>query len=102
MIQNDTALDMEIIASRGQAIEGIESTIAELGQIYQNFAVLLSSQREAVQRIDENVLDTQVSVEGAYGQLTKYYQGVQGNRWLVAKVLATMVFFFMIFVVFMN
>lgn len=25
----------QIIASRGQAIEGIESTIAELGQIYQ-------------------------------------------------------------------
>ncbi|KAL3893938.1 MAG: hypothetical protein SGCHY_005555 [Lobulomycetales sp.] len=118
MIQNE-AVDMEIIQSRGQAIESIESTIAELGQIYQvcavlwrgkvfnhactqNFAVLLSSQREAVQRIDANVLDTETNVEGAYTQLTRYYQNVSGNRWLIAKVLATMVFFFMLFVVFMN
>lgn len=56
LLIQDESLNHEIIESRNAAIENIEGTIAELGQIYQNFALLLSSQREAVQRIDENVL----------------------------------------------
>ncbi|KAJ3211073.1 cis-Golgi t-SNARE syntaxin [Clydaea vesicula] len=55
MQTNSSAVNDEIINSRDSAIDSIESTIAELGQIYQNFAVLLQGQREAVMRIDQNV-----------------------------------------------
>ncbi|KAI9028479.1 t-SNARE [Hyaloraphidium curvatum] len=88
----------DYISSRAQAIESIESTIAELGQIYSNFMTVLAGQRETVQRIDEHIQDVELNVEGAHNQLLKYYQGLQSNRWLVIKVLFTLIFFFMVFV----
>ncbi len=93
---------MEIIQSREQAIQSIESTIAELGQVYQHFALLLAGQRESIQRIGENVEDTEMNVVGAHSQLVKYLDNISSNRWLMLKVLSVVVFFFMVFVVFMK
>ncbi|KAJ3015426.1 cis-Golgi t-SNARE syntaxin [Thoreauomyces humboldtii] len=98
LVPTSQAINMEIIESRSQAIESIESTIAELGQIYQNFASMVASQREMVQRIDENVLDIEMNVEGAHSQLLKYYQNISSNRWLMIKVFAVLIVFFMMFV----
>lgn len=94
--------NMQVIESRAQAIESIESTIAELGQIYQHFAQLLSTQREVVQRIDDNIVDTEVNVIGAHDQLLKFYQNMSSNRWLMMKVFATVIFFTLIFVMFLH
>ncbi|KAJ3169463.1 cis-Golgi t-SNARE syntaxin [Geranomyces variabilis] len=98
LVPTNAAINMEIIESRSQAIESIEATIAELGQIYRNFAAMVASQREMVQRIDENVLDTEMNVEGAHNQLLKYYQNISSNRWLMIKVFAVLIVFFMMFV----
>jgi syntaxin 5 len=38
------------IESRATAIESIESTIAELGNIFQQLATMVAEQRETVQR----------------------------------------------------
>lgn len=99
LVPTSSAINMEIIESRSQAIESIEATIAELGQIYQNFASMVASQREMVQRIDENVLDIEMNVTGAHSQLLKYYQNISSNRWLMIKVFAVLLIFFLIFVV---
>lgn len=93
---------MEIISSRDQAITSIESTIAELGSIYQQFTSILATQREQVQRIGDNVLDTEVNVENAHGQLVQFYQGISSNRWLMMKVFGVLIFFFLIFMTLMN
>ena len=94
---NDVAT-REYIDSRSQAIDSIEATIAELGQIYQNFATLLATQRETVQRIDDNIGDMHVNVEGAHNQLLLFYQNMSGNRMLMLKVFAVLVVFFMAFI----
>ena len=99
--QQQVALEtanMEYIESRSQAIESIESTIAELGQIYQNFATILAGQREMVQRIDDNIMDVSVNVEGAHSQLVQYYQNMSSNRGLILKVFGIMLVFFLLFV----
>ncbi|KAJ3122908.1 cis-Golgi t-SNARE syntaxin [Nowakowskiella sp. JEL0407] len=80
--------NMEVIESRAQAIESIESTIAELGQIYQHFTQIIMAQREMVQRIDDNIMDVEMNVQGAHVQLTKFYQSISSNRWLMIKVMA--------------
>ncbi|KAI8927597.1 t-SNARE [Entophlyctis helioformis] len=98
MFAPNESAQMEYIESRSQAIESIEQTIAELGQIYQNFATILAGQREMVQRIDDNVMDVQMNVEGAHTQLTKYYQNISSNRALMLKVFAAVIFFFLVFV----
>lgn len=85
--------------ARDQTIESIESTIAELGQVYSRFASVLAEQREMVQRIDENVGNVQDNVEGAHGQLLKYYQGISSNRGLMLKSIGVVVVFFTMFVV---
>ncbi|KAG9290007.1 hypothetical protein G9A89_010313 [Geosiphon pyriformis] len=61
------------IESRATAIESIESTIAELGNIFQQLATMVAEQRESVQRIDANTEDIQTHVEGAQKELLKYY-----------------------------
>ena len=45
------------IQSRSTAIESIESTIAELGQIFGQLANMVAEQRETVQRIDADTTD---------------------------------------------
>jgi len=91
----------EYLESRSQAIDSIESTIAELGQIYQNFAQILAGQRETVQRIDDNIADVEMNVEGAQTQLMKYYNNISNNRWLIIKALGIVLIFFLIFVMFL-
>ncbi|KAJ1550322.1 cis-Golgi t-SNARE syntaxin, partial [Cladochytrium tenue] len=76
---------MEYIASRAEAIESIESTIAELGQIYSHFAQILAGQRETIQRIDDNIVDVEMNVSGAHNELVRYFQNMSSNRWLMVR-----------------
>lgn len=78
--------DNSYIDQRGQAIEGIERTISELGGIFGQLAQMVSEQSEMIQRIDANTEDIVDNVEGAQRELMKYWGRVQGNRWLVAKM----------------
>ncbi|RGB34517.1 t-SNARE [Rhizophagus diaphanus] len=86
------------IESRATAIESIESTIAELGNIFQQLATMVAEQRETVQRIDANTDDIQTHVEGAQKELLKYYASISSNRWLMVKIFAVIIFFFLIFI----
>ena len=60
------------IQSRTTAIESIESTIAELGQIFTQLANMVAQQRETVQRIDADTIDIANNVSGAQRELLKY------------------------------
>jgi hypothetical protein len=74
------------IQERGQAIETIERTINELGSIFGQLAGMVQEQGEQLQRIDANTEDVVDNVQGAQRELLKYWNRVQGNRWLVAKM----------------
>ncbi|KAJ3271777.1 cis-Golgi t-SNARE syntaxin [Terramyces sp. JEL0728] len=100
-MQQELALDNQnsaYIQERNQTIESIESTIAELGQIYTRFASVIAEQRELVQRIDDNIVDVEMNVAGAHTQLLKYYQGISNNRTLMLKIFGVMITFFLMFV----
>ncbi|KAI9140508.1 t-SNARE [Paraphysoderma sedebokerense] len=88
----------QYIDSRSNAIESIESTIAELGQIFQQLGQLVAQQREQVMRIDANVEDIETNISGAQRELLKYYNNISSNRWLMLKVFAVVIVFYMIFV----
>jgi len=89
------------IESRSTAIESIESTIAELGSIFQQLATMVAEQRETVQRIEQNTEDIESNIIGANNQLLKYYKSVSSNRWLMIKIFVTIVFFFLLFTLIM-
>ena len=51
-------------------------------------------------RIDSNVEESEMNIESAHTELLKYFRSVTSNRWLMVKVFATMIIFFIVFVVF--
>ncbi|KAL9716535.1 Integral membrane protein SED5 [Leucoagaricus gongylophorus] len=86
------------IQQRSNAIETIETTIAELGQIFTQLANMVAEQRETVQRIDDNVIDIESNITSAHGELSKYLAGMMSNRWLMLKMFGVLIVFFLIFI----
>uniref|UniRef100_A0A671SF12 Syntaxin-5 n=1 Tax=Sinocyclocheilus anshuiensis TaxID=1608454 RepID=A0A671SF12_9TELE len=89
------------IQSRADTMQNIESTIVELGSIFQQLAHMVKEQEETIQRIDASVEDTQLNVEMAHTEILKYFQSVSSNRWLMIKIFLVLIIFFIIFVVFL-
>lgn len=83
----------DYIQQRSSAIESVEATIAELGQIFQQLAHMVAEQRETVQRIDADTLDIASNVEGAQRELLKYFSSMGSNRWLMMKVFGVLIVF---------
>ncbi len=87
------------LTSRQDALQGVESTIVELGNIFQQLSHMVHEQGEMAVRIDENMDETFTQVEAGQAQLLKYLNTMSGNRWLMLKVfglvMAMLVFFLM-------
>ncbi|KYN07102.1 PREDICTED: syntaxin-5 [Cyphomyrmex costatus] len=98
IIQDDTDAYMQ---SRAETMQNIESTIVELGGIFQQLAHMVKEQEEMVERIDSNMEDTELNVEAAHTEILRYFQSVTSNRWLMIKIFAVLIFFFIFFVVFL-
>uniref|UniRef100_A0A914DRH9 t-SNARE coiled-coil homology domain-containing protein n=1 Tax=Acrobeloides nanus TaxID=290746 RepID=A0A914DRH9_9BILA len=88
--------------SRYTAMETIESSISELGQIFSQLASLVSEQGEMITRIDSNVEETAMNVEAAHHELLKYFNNISKNRWLIIKIFGVLMAFFVFFVIFMT
>uniref|UniRef100_A0A061QP88 Syntaxin 5 n=1 Tax=Tetraselmis sp. GSL018 TaxID=582737 RepID=A0A061QP88_9CHLO len=88
------------MSTRAEALRNVESTILELGGIFQQLAHMVQEQGEMAVRIDENVEESLQNVEGAQAQLLKYLNTISSNRWLIMKIFAVLVVFLVFFVVF--
>ncbi|KZO95950.1 putative syntaxin [Calocera viscosa TUFC12733] len=86
------------IQSRSTAIESIESTMAELGQIFVQLSRMVAEQGETVQRIDADTTDIATNVSAAQRELLKYYTSISSNRWLMLKIFGVLIVFFLIFI----
>lgn len=81
------------IQQRSTAIESIESTIAELGQIFSQLANMVAEQRDTVQRIDADTHDIVANVEGGQRELLKVLARVSNSRWLMLKIFGVLIVF---------
>mmetsp|Transcript_8378 Transcript_8378/g.18002 ORF Transcript_8378/g.18002 Transcript_8378/m.18002 type:complete len:350 (+) Transcript_8378:73-1122(+) len=86
------------LQARADAVRQVESTVAELGQIFNQLAAMVSEQGELVERIDANVDETLLNIEEGRGQLMRYYNSISSNRGLVLKIFATLFVFMIIWV----
>ncbi|XP_013187344.1 syntaxin-5 [Amyelois transitella] len=89
------------VQQRAETMHNIESTIVELGGIFQQLAHMVKEQDEAIGRIDANIHDAEMNVEAGHREILKYFQNVTGNRALMFKVFGVLIFFFIFFVVVM-
>ena len=101
MMQVQRSGDLSYLQSRADAMQNIESTIVELGGIFQQLAHMIKEQEEIMVRIDSNVEDTQINVEQGHQQILKYFHSVSSNRMLMVKIFGVLIFFFIFFVIFM-
>ena len=88
----------QYLQQRNRAVETIESTINEVGNLFQQLATMVSEQGEQIQRIDENVEDISINISGAQRELLKYYAHITSNRWLFLKIFGVLIVFFFLWV----
>lgn len=79
--------------ARADAVRQVESTIVELGQIFNQLATMVTEQGEQVERIDANVEDTVTNMNAGQNQLLVYYNSIAGNRALILKVFGVLLAF---------
>lgn len=85
--------------ARADAVRQVESTIVELGQIFNQLATMVSEQGELVERIDANVEDTVTNMDAGQNQLMLYYNSIAGNRSLILKVFGVLLAFLVLWTV---
>lgn len=102
MYQYEQLYDKETdsVHAETSELQNIESTIVELGSMFQNIAIAVREQEEAIQRIDHNVEMTQLSVEAAHTELIHAFHNVSNNTRFILKVLTVLIAFFIIFMIF--
>jgi syntaxin 5 len=74
----------------------VESTLQELGGIFQQLAQMVAEQRDTVQRIEANAEDIELNINEAQSQLQRYYRNISSDRWLMIKVFLTIIFVFLV------
>lgn len=85
--------DVSYQQARADAVRQVESTIVELGDIFNQLATMVSEQGEMVDRIDANVEETVSNMNAGHNQLITYYNSISGNRALVMKVFGVLLAF---------
>ncbi|KAF9997618.1 cis-Golgi t-SNARE syntaxin [Entomortierella chlamydospora] len=84
------------IQNRSSAIEAVESTLQELGGIFQQLAQMVAEQRDTIQRIEANADDIELNINEAQNQLLRYYRNISSDRWLMIKIFLTIIFVFLV------
>lgn len=98
LVYEDNSL--QYLEERANAMQSVESTIVELGTIFNQLATMVQQQEEMIGRIDANVADAALNVESAHEQLLQYFRSISSNRWLMIKVFGVLFVFFLLFAVF--
>jgi len=91
----------EYLLSRQNAMEEIQTTIAELGQMYQRFSTLVEMQNEVVIKIDEHMDATLENVDKGHKELITLFNYKNNSTWLIIKIFAIVIFFVFFFLVFL-
>lgn len=81
---------------RSTAVDAIESTINELGNMFSQLSHMIAEQKETVQRIDANTDDIAFNVSGAHRELLKFYSRISSNRGLMLKSFAVIIVMFFV------
>jgi syntaxin 5 len=79
--------------SRLSSVQGIQRTIAELGQVFSRMAATIQQQEEMVSRIDSDIDTADMNIKEGTNQLLIYYNSMSSNRRLILKILTILILF---------
>ncbi|KAK4474958.1 hypothetical protein MN116_002061 [Schistosoma mekongi] len=89
-------IDQEV-RQRDAAIRRVESTIVQLGEIYQQFSSLVQEQNDLVLRIDTQTDNVEMNINEAHAQLLVFMRRISAQRGFLIKVFVTIILCFVIF-----
>ena len=92
-MQSQMMRPSDYLNSRAQAVDAVQSTIVELGAIFQNLAEMVAVHSAQLQRVDESLDETLTNTREGYGQLQRYAEESADNRGLVMRAFAIVMFF---------
>jgi syntaxin 5 len=92
--------DQDYLRDRADAMQLVESNIVELGTIFNRLAVMVSEQKDMVQRVEDNVEETNTTINMAMNTLTDTLTNLQTSRALFFKVFSILVVFIISFIIF--
>ena len=92
--------DQTYLRERADAMTTVESNIVELGTIFNKLAVMVSEHRDLVQRVEDNVDDTNQTINLSLASLTDTLKDLRTNRALALKVFSVIVVFIILFITF--
>ena len=98
--QLDVAQNLQYYTQRGESIQEIQTTIEQLGELFKKLKLLIHSQSELVERIDDNVTDAEEHFTMSMETLTKSLEDLNSNRPLVMKLGVVLFMFLLLFVIF--
>lgn len=78
--------------SRAQQARLAERSIAELGVMFTKMSTLISHQGEVLERIEDDVEAAGGDIDAGHDELVKVYGMTRGNRGLILKVFAILIF----------
>ena len=82
---------------REQEVNQMQSTLADLGKMFQQLGGLVAEQGNTIDRIDDNIEAASVNVSEAHGQLTKFQRSLAGQRGLILKTFGVLFFLIVLF-----
>lgn len=82
---------------RMEAVRQIESSVAQVGELFSDFSRLVQEQSDIVVRIDNDVDDAVRHVNAGSNELMRYLTSVSSNRGLIVKLFAILFFFLLFF-----
>jgi len=83
--------------SRLQSAERVEASIAQMGALFGQMANLVMAQGETIARIEDDVEAGLVDTEEGHREMQKFLEITKGNRGIILKVFALLVFFILLF-----
>ena len=75
----------------------MQSTLAEIGEMFQKFGNVVATQGELIARIDTNVEESLGHIGEAHEQILKYRSNMMGDRGLMLKIFGVLFFFIVVY-----
>jgi syntaxin 5 len=87
--------------SRQDAIKNIHATIGDVATMFQRMIVLVRTQDDMIQGIQDDIEDTSRNVEQGQNALLAHWKSMSSNRSIILKVFLILIFFVVFFICFL-
>lgn len=99
-LQTQLIPDQDYLRERANAMSTVETNIVELGTIFNKLAVMVNEHADMVQRVEDNVDESNTNINLSMGVLTDTFENLRTNRALALRVFGILVAFIVMFIIF--